>query len=369
MIIPFFLMNRGCRRRCLFCNESLVAPGSPSSINAEAFHKLVGACLASAGKKGGPHEIAFYGGTFTGLDQCEQRRLLDMAAPYIKEGSISGIRISTRPDEISADGLELLSKGGVRTVEVGAQSLDDKVLESCRRGHTASDIARAIGLLKERGFVTGLHLMLGLPGETPISFPRTVERAVSLAPAMVRLHPTVVLRDTPLAEEFLAGRYEPLPLDEAIRLCADALRTFTLAGIRVIRLGLQTTKELEEPGAVLAGPFHPSFRDLVEERIMYEMASSLLARWPPREADRAHFLVSPAGYAHLAGPGGRGLRSLKESFMLQEICIQKVASLPRQTLLLKRGTGLLQTDWSGRIIELNPPSSRAIVVQKQEPWK
>lgn len=354
MIIPIFLMNRGCRRRCLFCNESLVAAADHSHLSEEAFHEIVRAHLASAGERGVQAEIAFYGGTFTGLPKDEQKRLLQMAAPYLMEGSVSGIRISTRPDEIRSEALGLLAEGGVRTVELGAQSLDDEVLRRCRRGHSASDTEQALGLLKERGFETGLHLMLGLPGDTPGRFAKTVEKAITLAPDTVRLHPTLVLRDTPLAQEYLAGRYRPLALAEAVSLCADALRSFTLAGIRVIRLGLQTTRELEAPGAVLAGPFHPALRSLVEERIMFEMASLLLSETSPPAPGRPLLLVAPADLAHLIGPNGRGLRCLKERFLLPAMEVRGDPSLPRRTLVIRWGGKTWQTDWSGRIEQSTP---------------
>jgi histone acetyltransferase (RNA polymerase elongator complex component) len=362
-IIPFFLMNRGCPHRCLFCNERLTAGNRPERITDAAFAETVRAHLVGAGRRSGPTEIAFYGGTFSGMEREEQRRLLELAAPFLREGTVDGIRISTRPDGIDAECLDLLRSSGVTTVEVGAQSLDDEVLLRSRRGHTAADTVRALLLLKDRGFKTGLHLMAGLPGDSPGRFAETIDRAIALHPDTVRIHPTIVLRDTPLAEAFREGNYSPLGLADAVDLCKNALKKLTAAGIPVIRLGLQTTRELEEPGAVVAGPFHPAFRSLVETALFLEMAAALLEHagrengFPavsPAETgagrQAVHFTLSPADVSNFCGRRRENIDLLKRRFHLKDIRIASDPALPRHTLVLTAGKRRLQTDLSGRII-------------------
>ena len=365
LIIPFFLMNRGCPHRCLFCNERLTAGDRPERITDAAFTETVRAHLASTGRRSGPTAIAFYGGSFTGMEREEQRRLLDLAAPFLREGKVDGIRISTRPDGIDADSLDLLRNSGVTTVEVGAQSLDDEVLLLSRRGHTAADTVRALLLLKDRGFKTGLHLMTGLPGDSSDRFAETIVRVIALRPDMVRIHPTLVLRDTPLAEAFREGNYSPLGLAEAVHLCKNALKKLTAAGIPVIRLGLQTTRELEEPGAVVAGPFHPAFRSLVETALFLEMAAALLEQSTGREngfpaiplAETGagglivHFVLSPADVSNFCGHRRENIVILKRRFHLEDIRIVSDPALPRHTLVLTAGKRRLQTDLSGQIRE------------------
>ncbi|MCX5820066.1 MAG: radical SAM protein [Deltaproteobacteria bacterium] len=363
LIIPFFLMNRGCPHRCLFCNERLTAGDRPERINEAAFTETVRAHLAGAGRRSGPAEIAFYGGTFAGMERKEQRRLLELAAPFLREGMVDGIRISTRPDGIDAECLDLLESSGVTTVEVGAQSLDDEVLLRSGRGHTAADTVRALLLLKDRGFKTGLHLMAGLPGDSPGRFAETIVRVIALRPDMVRIHPTIVLRDTPLAEAFWEGNYSPLGLADAVDLCKNALKILTAAGIPVIRLGLQTTRELEEPGAVVAGPFHPAFRSLVETALFLEMAAALLSSAgpengfpavPPAETGAGgltvHFALSPADVSNFCGRRRENIVILKRRFHLKDIRIASDPALPRHTLVLTAGKRRLQTDLSGQII-------------------
>lgn len=360
MIIPFFIMNRGCPHRCLFCNEQLTAGERPDRVTEPAFTETVRQYLAAAGHKRRPIQIAFYGGTFTGMDRREQRRLLEMAMPFLSEGIIDSVRISTRPDEIDSERLAFLKTFGVSTVEIGTQSLDDEVLLHSRRGHTAADTVRAVTLLREGQFATGIHLMTGLPGESPESFAQTVEKVIGLRPDMVRIHPTIVLKDTPLAEAVRDGRYLPLMLGEAITRCAQALRKLTIAGIPVIRLGLQATRELEAPGAVVAGPYHPAFRSLVESLIYQEMATALLtAAGSGRTA--VTFALAPADISSFVGLKRGGIAVLQERFNLTAIRIAAAPSLPRHTLVLALGDGALTTDLSGIVRPLAAEELHAIL--------
>jgi histone acetyltransferase (RNA polymerase elongator complex component) len=361
LIIPIFLMNRGCPHRCLFCNEQLTAGDRPERITEAAFTETVRTHLAGAGRKSGPVQIAFYGGTFTGMVREEQQRLLKLAAPFLREGAADGIRISTRPDGIDAEGLDFLRTSGVTTVEVGAQSLHDEVLLHSRRGHTADDTVRAAALLREKGFEAGIHLMVGLPGDSPGRFAETIERVIALRPDMVRIHPTLVLRDTPLAQAFREGNYLPLGLADAVALCKNALKALAAAGIPVIRLGLQTTRELEEPGAVVAGPFHPAFRSLVETALFLEMAAALLssAGWKSgapalSPADTGggltlHFTLSPADVSNFYGVKRENIKALQKRFGLSGIRVSPDPALPRRTLILTIGEKRLRTDCSGQI--------------------
>ena len=363
MIIPVFLMNRGCPHRCLFCNERLTAGDRPERVTEVAFAETVRAHLESAPRRGGPVQIAFYGGTFTGMEQEEQRRLLDMAAPFLREGVVDGLRISTRPDGIDPEALDLFRTAGVTTVEVGAQSLHDGVLMESRRGHTETDTVRALTLLREKGFETGIHLMAGLPGDSPGRFAETIRKTIALHPDMVRIHPTLVLRDTALAQAFHQGAYRALTLPEATDLCKNALKALTAAGIPVIRLGLQTTQELEEPGAVVAGPFHPAFRSLVETALFLELAAALLSSVERgsgavssriADADRltAHFTISPADLSSFCGAGRRNIASLKERFGIEEIRVTADPALSRGNVILTHGNEQRKADGSGRITGL-----------------
>lgn len=347
MIIPIFIMNSGCPHRCIFCNENLTAGNHPAQTSADVFIETIETYLERS-SEGKPVQIAFYGGTFTGMDMSEQKRLLDLAAPYVQSRKVDSLRISTRPDEIDAARLDFLKRSGVATVEIGAQSFDDAVLLQSRRGHTAEDSVRAIKLLKERGFTTGVHLMIGLPGDSRESFARTVEKTIALHPDTVRIHPTIVLRDTVLAQELRDKKYMPMPLEEAVELSKEALKKFTAAGIAVIRLGLQTTRELEEPGAVVGGPFHPAFRSLVEGAIFLEMAQRLLDRTVIEKND-VIFFASPVDVSRLTGLKRRNMEALKMNYRIEKIKVIADSSQKRGTLAIWEKDRKRTTDLSGNI--------------------
>lgn len=320
LIIPIFIMNRGCPHRCTFCNQRKTAGPYPDDVSETSFRRTVMAHFQYLKEKPQQVQIAFYGGNFTGMAKRDQIRLLGYAKPFLEAGWVDALRISTRPDYIDREGLDLLRACRVQIVEIGAQSMVDGVLERADRGHTAGDVDAAVQLLKASGFEVGVHLMAGLPGDSPEGFACSVERTVALQPQAVRIHPTLVLTETRLAQDHRNGLYEPLTLEEAVLLCKSALLKFAAAGISVIRIGLQTTPEMEKPGTVIAGPYHPAFRLLVESSIFFDRAASLL------ETGDFHgkpvvFSVSSREQSSLRGLRNENMRKLQEGFGLSNIRI------------------------------------------------
>lgn len=336
LIIPVFLPWQGCRQRCIFCNESITTGTFPAAFSEAAFEKTV--TLYSGNQKRGksPVQIAFYGGTFTGMDRKEQTRLLQLAEPYIREGRVDSLRISTRPDEIDEDLLDFLRRHGVRTVELGAQSLVEEVLRHSRRGHTVGDVFSAVERLRRKGFEVGIHLMMGLPGDSPQFFAATIDRTLDLQPDTVRLHPTLVFRNTVLATLYARGQYSPLSLNEAVGLSRYALLRLEKGGIPVIRLGLQSTPEMELPGNIVAGPYHPAFRSLVNAAIFRDMATTLLSE--ARSEGRAvSFFLSPRDVSDFRGHKGENLSLLAERFRPLKIEVTNDPDYTRGWLTLRIG--------------------------------
>ncbi|NPV03192.1 MAG: radical SAM protein [Syntrophaceae bacterium] len=334
LIVPFFLRNRGCRNRCVFCNERVIA-GHAAPVTEAGMRESVHAALAASGGGHDRLEIAFYGGSFTGMSRAEQTELLRWAAALIAEGSARSVRIATRPDDIDGAGLDFLASMGVGAVEIGAQSLDDAVLQQSGRGHTADDVRRAVTLCKARGFETGLHLMAGLPGECRGSFEATVAEVIRIRPDTVRIHPVLVFRDTELARLSAMGRYKPLTLAEAVSWCATALVRLSDAGIPVIRLGLQATGEMTRGDGILAGPWHPSFRSLVEAQIFRAMAARLMDR--AAGGAEAVFRVAPADLSNFNGPHGQNRSWLRARFGGRAITVRPDPCIPRGALRLQEG--------------------------------
>ncbi|HTZ41230.1 MAG TPA: radical SAM protein, partial [Syntrophales bacterium] len=252
LIVPFFIRNRGCAHRCVFCNERMIA-GKAGTVSEEGMRETVKLYSTGGSRKYIGTEIAFYGGSFTGMTAEEQLELLHMAGRLIREGVVHSIRLSTRPDDIDERWMETLRKMGVTAIEIGAQSMNDEVLRQSGRGHTADHVREAIAILKKKGFETGVHLMAGLPGDRMETFEASVSDVIVCKPDTVRIHPVLVFRDTELADRYEQGDYRPLTLEEAVRWCKVAVIRFTRANIPVIRLGLYATGEMEKKGNILAG--------------------------------------------------------------------------------------------------------------------
>ena len=310
MIIPFFITHAGCPHQCVFCNQKKITgrntPSDASSIPPSIERYL------DANSDSEPVQVAFYGGSFTALPLAEQKAYLDAVRPFIDSGRVKSIRLSTRPDSITTGILDLLKRYSVTTIELGAQSMDDEVLSRSRRGHTSVDTRNAFNLVRKNGFTAGLQLMPGLPGDTPETFEATVSQVIALKPDLVRIYPALVIKETPLAELYRTGRYVPLSLDEAVQLCHKAMARFERAGIEVIRVGLQPTAELERPGTIIAGPWHPAFRQLVESSRFLESMSAFL---PSRGISGAvNFFVNPADLSSAIGQKRRNIHAIRDRY-------------------------------------------------------
>ena len=275
-IIPFFIEHFGCPHRCLFCNQNAIAGAEKSTYAGQQKRLRETIELWLSRFEGASRiQLAFYGGSFTCLPEEVQITLLDGAKPYLDRGDISSLRLSTRPDCITDEIGELLWNFGVRTVELGVQSMNDKVLELSERGHSAADVRLAAARLKARPFSLGVQLMPGLPGETTRIFMQTVHQVIRLAPDFVRIYPALVISNTGLERLYNASAYQPLSMNRAIALTARARSLFVKEGIEVIRMGLQPSETLET--RVIAGPYHQAFGELVVSRIWLQRMRKIVS--------------------------------------------------------------------------------------------
>lgn len=263
-IIPIFIPHQGCSHRCVFCQQRTITNASEELCTPDDITTAIKLALGSKRfASHTPKEIAFFGGTFTSLPTASMEGMLRAVKPFMRAGTIGAIRLSTRPDSIDEEKLDILQSYDVSTVELGAQSMDNEVLTLSNRGHTASDTVNAIQLLKKRGFKVGVQLMPGLPGDSRKVFMDTIDKVVGLKPHMARLYPTLVLKGTKLARWYQAGRYNPMGLEETVSLCKDACMRLEASGIPVIRIGLMSSPSLLKKGEIIAGPWHPSLGFLV----------------------------------------------------------------------------------------------------------
>lgn len=272
-IIPVFVPHLGCPNDCIFCNQKSIS-GQKKNITKEEAKKTIDYFLDNIKDKDAKKEIAFFGGSFTGIDVEKQEELLQIAYEYIENGQVDSIRISTRPDYINKEILKRLKKYKVKTIELGVQSANDYILGRANRGHTFEDVKKASKLIRWNGFNLGHQMMVGLPESNRIDEINTAKALIKLKPKMVRIYPVLVIKGTRLEKEYNEGVYEPLPLVQAVETCKHLVRMFADKNIEIIRVGLQNTDEISNPGEkqseVVAGPFHPAFRQLVESSMWYD---------------------------------------------------------------------------------------------------
>ena len=297
--ISIFVPHLGCPQQCSFCNQKTIT-GKQTQPTAEDVKNAVTTALK---RKGYEYEIAFFGGSFTAIDMEYMQKLLTAAAECVDGERIKGIRISTRPDYIDDEVLDLLKAHKVTAIELGAQSMDDEVLKANMRGHSAEDVENAAKLIKSHGFELGLQMMTGLYLDTDEKAVQTAKKLIALQPDTVRIYPTVVLKGTYLAELFDKELYKPQTVDDAAALCTKLLPMFEEAGIRVIRLGLHASDDIKKN--MVAGAYHESFGEIVQSRFML---NKVLA-YPPGNYE---IRVTPRSVSKLKGNQKRNAYFLME---------------------------------------------------------
>ncbi len=279
-IIPIFIPHMGCNNMCVFCNQNKISAKShiASEKDIERTIETYLSTLSYLNPK--DIEIAFYGGSFTGIPMAYQCKYLSIAKRYVDSNKVGGVHISTRPDYISPDILDNLKRYGVKTIELGVQSFDDKVLKKSKRGHNSCIVKQAANLISEYGFVLGIQLMIGLPGDSMESCIDSAKEAVKLKPQLARLYPTIVIDDTELFDMYESGSYVPLSQEDAIERTKAMYTILDDAGITIMRVGLKSTDLIGngELSAINGGTYHPAFRQLVESEIAYDKINELLIK-------------------------------------------------------------------------------------------
>ena len=274
-IIPIFVPHEGCPHNCVFCNQSSIT-GSQNKVDKNFVENTIEEYLKTIPRNGCTVEVSFFGGTFTAIAMEKQKELLAVAKEYKRANRINYIRLSTRPDYIDESILDNLKAYDVDIIELGVQSLDSEVLVKSGRGHNEENVVNASKLIKSYGFTLGHQIMLGLPGDSFFKDMETTEKLIKLEPEIVRIYPALVIKDTPMEKMYLDKTYIPYTLEETIKISKVVYGRFISSGINVIRAGLQPTEEINEGKDLIAGPFHPAFRELVEGSIINDMLESVI---------------------------------------------------------------------------------------------
>lgn len=271
--IPVFVPHKGCPFDCVFCNQRKIT-GTTTDVTPNDVENIIEEHLRTLPREDRYVEVAFFGGSFTGIPMKEQSALMAAVAKFGTQ--INGIRLSTRPDYISEEIMDNLVAHGVTTIELGVQSMDDEVLKASNRGHTAEQVRKAVEIIRKYPVRLGLQMMTGLVGDTREKSIYTAKEIIKLKPEMVRIYPTLTIKDTYLEKLYNKGLYKPQTLEEAVETAKVIMLMFEAANINVIRVGLQATNEISSEGSVVAGPVHSAFRSLVESSIYYDLIKSEL---------------------------------------------------------------------------------------------
>lgn len=314
-IIPIFVPHLGCPNDCIFCNQKSIS-GQKEPMTKEKAKEIIEDYLKSI-KEDAQIEIAFFGGSFTEIEKEKQEELLKVAYEYVKNGKVESIRISTRPDCIDKETLKRLKRYKVKTIELGVQSANDYILKRANRGHTFEDVKKASKMIRWNGFQLGHQMMVGLPESTRIDEINTAKALIKLKPKMVRIYPVLVVKNTKLEKEYENGTYQPLSVVQAVEICKEIVRLFADKNIDIIRVGLQNTDEISEPGKkeseVVAGPYHPAFRQLVESGMWYDAIVGKIKKLNMKVKE-VEVTVSPIDANNVIGHKKENVQKLKELY-------------------------------------------------------
>ncbi len=325
-IIPIFVPHLGCPNDCTFCNQKKIS-GVQKQITSNDVRDIIDEYLNSFKEKDVYKEVAFFGGSFTGIDVELQESLLSAAYDYIKEGKIDGIRISTRPDYIDKPTLKRLKKYKVKTIELGVQSSNDYVLKKSKRGHTFEDVKKASKMIRWHGFTLGHQMMLGMPESSELDDINTAKDLIKLKPKIVRIYPVLVIKGTELEKDYQEGRYEPLTVERAVERCKEICYLFEKKKIKIIRIGLQTTDGICNPESptseVVSGPYHENFRGLVESSIYYDSMIEKIKNFNMKVKE-VEIIVNPQNVSNIVGHKRENIIKLKETYDIDVKIVQDI---------------------------------------------
>ena len=321
-ILPIFIPHLGCPFDCIYCDQNKIS--RTDKIDLPEIDSLIKKFCKKNPENN--KEIAFFGGTFTNLSINKQTELFNLTKPYLNR--ISGIRISTRPDAINSSKLQFCQKNHVKVIELGIQSFSDFVLQKSQRGYTSEIAINACRSIKKKGFKLGIQLMPGLPGFSNETLLKTINETISAKPDFVRIYPTLVIKGTQLESTFSAGKYTPLLLNESILITAEMIKEFEQNKIKVIKIGLHSDIQKED---IIAGPFHPSFGELVQVEIMFQ---KIIRKYKPNYILK----VSPKDVSLFKGHSKLLIKRIEKYFSIKNLSIVVDPKLAKNKFALKKNS-------------------------------
>ncbi len=340
IIIPIFVPHKGCPFDCIYCNQRNIS-GQTKDITADDIVDTIESHLNTIKLNidksylNQEVQIAFYGGSFTGIDKKEQYEFLSVAKNYIQMGLVNSIRISTRPDYINDEILNYLIDFGVKTIELGVQSMKENILIKSGRNHTLADVCLASELIKKRGLVLGIQTMVGLPTSKDEDEIDSAKEIIKLAPSFVRIYPTLVIRDTYLEEMYKSGEYQPLTLYHAIDVSARLVKLYNENKIKVIRIGLQASDSISLDKSVVGGPFHPAFGELVKSRVILRRIEKIIDETKIYDNEGIILICNPSLISKVIGQKRTNIEYLKDKYHFKKIKVVSDSSFKSDQIEIK----------------------------------
>lgn len=334
-IIPIFVPHRGCPHDCIFCNQKKIT-GKIQDITYSDVIDTINQYINTMDRENSFVEVSFFGGSFTGIPMDYQNELLEAANKALLEGKVDTIRLSTRPDYISKEILDNLKRYNVGVIELGVQSMDMEVLRIAERGHTPNDVINASNLIKEYGFKLGLQMMVGLPFDNNNKDIYTADEIIKLKPDFVRIYPALVIKDTKMEKMYKEGLYNPLSVDETVNICNELYKKFTKNNINIIRIGLQPTDKIDMGKDVVAGPFHPAIRELVESSILNDMMEYCINKYF-KNSTRITITISPRDISKLFADKKRFFNNKIDKFTSKRLIIRQDTTVSNFHLCFEDG--------------------------------
>lgn len=334
--IPVFIPHLGCPNNCVFCNQRSIS--GKKEFVAESVIPEIEEALSTV-RQEQEAEIAFFGGSFTGIERELMISLLEIGQKYIDSGRVSGMRLSTRPDYISPEIIEILLRYDVKTVELGIQSMDDKVLEKSKRGHTKEQTERACKLVKDAGFSLIGQMMVGLPGADVESEKMTALKICEMGADGARVYPTVVFYETELCEMSKMGMYEPLSEIEAVERTKEVLKVFDSHGVPCIRVGLCASENLSSEEMVYGGANHSAIGEMAIGEIFYEKMDKLISTLSLDEIEKRNrkliFKVAKGNTSKAVGQKRKNIIRLCEKYSLLGIKIVEKSEIIGYNIIIE----------------------------------
>lgn len=252
-------------------------------------------------------EVAFLGADFTTIEQSLQEELLQTLQRYISNGIINNIKVSIRPNNITKQTLKILKKYKVKTIELEVYSTNDYILKRIGMNFDLKDIKKKSRQIRFKGFKLGYQMMIGLPDSTKLDDINTAKTLSKLKTTTVTINPVFVIKDTELEKEYNSSNYKPLTIVQAIETCKEIIKIFNDKKIETNAIGFEPTNN------VLAGPFHPAFRSLVESSLWYDAIVNKIKKLNTKVME-VEVTVNPSDTNNVVGYKQENIEKLKNTY-------------------------------------------------------